>query len=113
MFIPSLETAIKGAFICILGPFSFPLNVCHFVAIYSEHRWGTHSCIALLLFFVCLFVCFILKFLLKYACIKQITLPDTNSLGPEHMHMLNSNSDDFHDLTHINDDYFTSTDYFH
>ena len=63
--------------------------------------------------FVCLFVCFILKFLLKYACIKQITLPDTNSLGPEHMHMLNSNSDDFPDLTHNNDDYFTSTDYFH
>ena len=63
--------------------------------------------------FVCLFVCFILKFLVKYACIKQITLSDTNSLGPEHMHMLNSNSDDFPDLIHINDDYFTSTDYFH
>ena len=55
----------------------------------------------------------ILRFLLKYACIKQITLSDTNSLGPEHMHMLNSNSDDFPDLIHINDDYFTSTDYFH
>ena len=55
----------------------------------------------------------ILRFLLTYACNKQITLSDTNSLGPEHMHMLNSNSDDFPDLIHINDDYFTSTDYFH
>ena len=55
----------------------------------------------------------ILRFLLKYACNKQITLSDTNSLGPELMHMLNSNSDDFPDLIHINDDYFTSTDYLH
>ena len=61
----------------------------------------------------CCFFFNILRFLLKYACIKQITLSDTNSLGPEHMHMLNSNSDDFPDLIHINDDYFTSTDYFH
>ena len=62
---------------------------------------------------LCWFFFNILRFLLKYACNKQITLSDTNSLGPEHMHMLNSNSDDFPDLIHINDDYFTSTDYFH
>ena len=65
-------------------------------------------------FFVFVFVFFnILRFLLKYACIKQITLSGTNSLGLEHMHILNSNSEDFPDLIHINDDYFTSTDYFH
>ena len=72
---------------------------------------GGFSAASLCLFFFCFFN--ILRFLLQYACIKQITLSDTNSLGPEHMHMLNSNSDDFPDLIHINDDYFTSTDYFH